>query len=324
MASNIIPEFCFVLGGQGNGKAIALKSLNRYKEKGVWVHLDEENEDTPSWLLKNIKDETIIENLLDEDTQPRYFSTPSGLFVVLRGVNLNKNADVDDMVSLRFWIEKNRIVSISQQGLPAIEMTVNSLLHGVGAFTPLGIFIEIAGEINERISQVVSKIDDELDDIEDAVIDADRVSSNSVRAKISQARHKILGMRRYVGPQRDLFVALKSLSVEGLQEDDKEIIKQMSRDLSKAVEDLDYAREHSTVSQEELDSRISVQISQTMYILSIITIIFAPLTLITGILGANIGGIPWNEEPMGFWNVTFLLLGMAFLMVLILKWRRWF
>ena len=59
-------------------------------------------------------------------------------------------------------------------------------------------------------------------------------------------------------------------------------------------------------------------------ILSVMTVIFAPLTLFTGLLGSNIGGIPWNEHPFGFWYVSLILLVIGILMVLLLKWRKWF
>lgn len=60
-----------------------------------------------------------------------------------------------------------------------------------------------------------------------------------------------------------------------------------------------------------------------MYILSIIAAIFLPLGFITGLLGINVGGIPWAENTNGF-LLTALCIGVivAFEIVLfkLLKW----
>ena len=323
--STVTSEFCFILSSTGKAESFSLKRAEKIKNKPVWIHIDGEDKEHAEWLReKSGLDEVVIDNLLDEDPQPRYFTLPQGIFIVLRGVNLNRHADVEDMIALRIWIDRRQIISVSHQKLPSVEKIGALLEKGKGPATPMNVFIRIAEVMNDGISTVVSRIEDELDDIEEAVIDADRPSSNLMRSQISEIRHRILGLRRYLGPQRDVFIALKSLDNDAISKKDRVVLREISRDLSKSVEDLDYARDHITVSQEELDSRISLQISQTMYLLSVMTIIFAPLTLFTSLLGSNIGGIPWNEHPFGFWYVSLILLVIGILMVLLLKWRKWF
>jgi len=38
--------------------------------------------------------------------------------------------------------------------------------------------------------------------------------------------------------------------------------------------------------------------------LSIVALIFQPLTFVTGLLGMNVKGIPYAEEPWAFWGVV--------------------
>ena len=90
------------------------------------------------------------------------------------------------------------------------------------------------------------------------------------------------------------------------------------------MEDLNSARDHSTVTQEELDSKTNVSLNQTMYIMSIVIVIFTPLTFITGLLGANIGGIPFGDDTRGFFIVAAFLFFVALLQLSILKKMRWF
>ncbi|EPF70294.1 magnesium transporter CorA family protein [Acinetobacter rudis] len=62
-------------------------------------------------------------------------------------------------------------------------------------------------------------------------------------------------------------------------------------------------------------SAISNQTNENMRILAIITAVFAPLTLLTGIYGMNFESIPGLKSPNGFW---IMLLLMAFTTILLI------
>ena len=61
-------------------------------------------------------------------------------------------------------------------------------------------------------------------------------------------------------------------------------------------------------------SAVANQTNENMRILAIITAIFAPLTLLTGIYGMNFEIIPGSKEPMGFW----IMMGVMLITTLIL------
>ena len=322
MARGATSEFCLRFKESGHVDKYTLQKLSRIKTGKLWIHLDEENPESVKWLISDSGlDELVVENLLDEETQPRFFTLPTGTFIVLRDVNLNRNADVEDMIAVRFWIEKNRMISISHRRQPAIEHLLESFLNGNAPLTPVGAFIRLAESITLNISTVLNKIDDSLDDIEDELIDVDTMKADALRYRISDIRHQVLGMRRYIGPQKDVFIALKSLEID-LNKEEKAVLRSIRRDMIQVVGALEYAREHSTVSQEELDSRINVQLNKTMYILTIIMVVLAPLTLVTGILGSNYSEAKGN--PLGFVWITIVLLFLGFLQVWYFKRKKWF
>ncbi len=58
-------------------------------------------------------------------------------------------------------------------------------------------------------------------------------------------------------------------------------------------------------------------------ILSIGAAIFLPLSLLTGLLGINVGGIPGAENKWAFLIVTFLLLVIALLLIGLFRRLKW-
>ncbi len=320
----ITPEFCVALDGKGGSKPIDWDKVPNKPTRPLWIHIDYKDEENQEWLKDMGLDERVIENLLDEDTSPRYFPRKNGILVVVRGVNTQKSADIDDMIALHIWVEEKRILTLSHRSMLAVKKVRNLLKKGKGPKTPADIFITLNKLLTEQIETAITKIADEVDELEELVIEAESFKNKSIRENLSQLRHKIVGLRRYLIPQRDVAKVLRNVDHSVLSEENMQQLKEIYLDLSKAVEDLNSARDHSTVTQEELDSRTNVNLNQTMYLMSIVIVIFTPLTFITGLLGANIGGIPFNQDERGFITIALFLFVIALLQLSFLKKMRWF
>ena len=89
------------------------------------------------------------------------------------------------------------------------------------------------------------------------------------------------------------------------------------------AEDLEAVRERAAVSQEELLSRLSEQLNQRMYVLSIVAAVFLPLGFLTGLLGINVGGIPGADNAQAFWIFSGLLLIAVVIQLLVFRWKKW-
>ena len=72
------------------------------------------------------------------------------------------------------------------------------------------------------------------------------------------------------------------------------------------------------VHEQIIDARAE-QMNQTMLILAAVTVVFMPLTLITGALGMNVAGIPWADNPHAF---CYRLRGLLLLSLAIVWWMR--
>jgi zinc transporter len=93
--------------------------------------------------------------------------------------------------------------------------------------------------------------------------------------------------------------------------------------MTRFVEDLDAARERAGVVQDELHSLISDQMNRTMYLLTVVAAILLPPSLITGLLGVNVGGMPGTDNPLSFSIVIVLLVALAVIEIAILRRLKW-
>ena len=89
------------------------------------------------------------------------------------------------------------------------------------------------------------------------------------------------------------------------------------------IEELDTIRDKVILIQEELANSMSEQMNKKMYILSIISAIFLPLTFLTGLLGINIGGIPGAENESAFYIFSIILIVIVTVQLVVFKKKRW-
>jgi zinc transporter len=287
----------------------------------VWVHLDRGSGVAREWLEgESGLDPLVTEALLAEETRPRCVSLHGGTLLILRGVNLNPGADPDDMVALRIWIERDLIVSSRRRRVMSLDDLRAAMAQGRGPRTTGAFVVELVHHLTSRIANVVASVEDEVDRLQSRIIEGEGAR---LRSELSRMRHEIIALRRYLAPQRDALSQLYHLKVSWLGDKELQELREETDRITRLVEDLDAARERAAVTQEELTSKLSDQLNQRMYVLTVVAGIFLPLGFVTGLLGINVGGVPLAESSSGFAWVLILLGAITVLEVAYFRWRRW-
>jgi zinc transporter len=111
---------------------------------------------------------------------------------------------------------------------------------------------------------------------------------------------------------------LAELDAEWLEEDDRLHLREAADRFARMAEELEAVRERSALIHEQLTDLRSEQIENRALLLSVVALIFLPLTFLTGLLGMNVDGIPAAREPWAFWGVV------GFCVVIALGITGWF
>lgn len=314
----------YVLDGRGRGSPIGWDGVRSWTpERGLlWVHLDLHAEQAHQWVRAHSGLEPLMaEALLADETRPRSLLYEDGLLAILRGVNTNPGADPEDMVSVRIWIEADRIISVRRRRLASIQDLREELERGVGPRTAGEFLARLADRLVVRMSDVIEQVEGTVSELEESVLSGE---SRRLRAAIADVRRETILLRRYLSPLREVLVRLATERTALLEEAERLRLREVTDSVIRYVEELDAARERAAVAQEELASRLADQMNQRMYVLSIVAAFFLPLGFLTGLLGINVGGIPGQDDPWAFLEVTGLLVVLVIVQVLIFRWRNWF
>lgn len=311
------------LDGSGGARHVSWAEVRRWSTDGgpLWIHLDRTQQHARRWLEEESGLDTVaVEALLSDSTRPRCVVEDEGLLLTLRGANLNPGAEPEDMVSVRIWVDRGRLITLRRERLVATEDVVGELERGKGPRASGELLARIVLRLVERIEPVVEEVEDVLDDLEDRIVDPSREGS---RGDLIDARRQVIALHRFLSPQRLALASLAGTQHEVLSDDDRIALREVANRLTRCVEDLDAARERASLLQEEMATQLTERLESRIYVLSVIAAVVLPLTLLTGLLGMNVGGIPFTENRWGLAVVAAILAALGALLVVVLRWRRW-
>ncbi|GAV65083.1 CorA domain-containing protein [Cephalotus follicularis] len=193
----------------------------------------------------------------------------------------------------------------------------------------------------DHLEDVVTKLEMELDSVE---LQLDRGGFALKKQMLDDRRFpKIhLNLQRLLqviahGEQVFPRVKEKCSTKPWFASEDINSLEELIGRLRRLKENVGFIINRVTALQAGLDSWQAEQINRKLYYLSFLSIVFLPLSIITGVFGMNVGGVPWTgqnspELKDGFRNVVFLCVATLLLVLLcfifpalytrIVAWRR--
>ncbi len=315
--------YAYLLDGKGGGEAVDWTAIDNWNPSQglLWIHLDSKMPETRIWLEKQSGLSQITqESLLDQGTRPREIVSDQGLLVILRGVNCNPGEDPEDMVAIRMFFAEQRIITTRYRRVMAIQDVQEAINDRKGPCSAGDFLLMIAERIADRMGDIIADLEDSVDEIEDTVLTAE---SHELRSKLADLRRKAISLRRYIAPQRDVLFRLVQERVSLINDVDRSHLREIAERTARFVEDIDSARDRASITQEELNNKLSEQMNRAMYTLSIMAAIFLPLGLLTGLLGINVGGMPGAEYKWAFTLVVVLLIVIAIVLLVWFKKIKW-
>lgn len=313
--------FCYALDGQGSGRTADLSSVAPGDTRLIWIHLNGRHPDAKKFLRDQLHlDPLIAKSLLAEETRPRLEEIGQNALIILRGINFNPGPTPEDLVSIRLWISQNLIVSVGRRKSRAIADIDDRIRQNRGP-KRVGEFIAmLCSSLNDGIEPAILELEVNIDKLEEISLEN---PDAYLRNDIATMRKQATLFRRHMSPQRDAINRMQISQQGWLLAADKWFMQDNSDRILRFLEDLDAIRERSQILQDELYSALSSKLNKNLYVLSVITAIFMPLSFLSGLLGMNVEGIPGAKSPFAFavvCGITVLIVTAQLALFKRLKW----
>ena len=296
--------------------------LPRPKGEGYdWYHLQRHDPTIQAVFVADVFLDKIAERtLLAEDSRPRTILRDEDVLINLRGVNLNPGSQPEDMIGIRFFIQPTRIVSVEKRALKATKDIAERLRTQPAPPTPGGFIAGFAQAMIDRMAPTITDLNEQVDELEEKI---DTGETESARPIVSELRRQSILLRRFLAPQRDALNSLSQQKLPWITSDDQLRLRDAADQATRVTEELDAVRERCAIVKDQLTDMRAEQMNNNMMILAVLSAVFLPLGLISGMMGINVGGMPWTESGSGFWYVTAIVIGIGIIQMIIFKLMRW-
>ncbi|MEM8834690.1 MAG: CorA family divalent cation transporter [Planctomycetota bacterium] len=295
----------------------------------AWVDLDRKADGVEAWLRDAAGlDPIAVTALLQEETRPRASILPGGTIVILRAVNFTEGAEPEDLVVVRMFVQEDRVFTLRKFPMRAIEDLCSGLESVDPPMSPGAVVVSLARRISDRMETVIDQLAEQGGQLEtdsDALIEHtdDAPEVRDLRARSANIRRRTTILQRYLSPQCDALRALAEGDHEWLNVRQSAKIRELVDRLTRDLEDLERVYEQTRVASETITTHLSEQTAEITTRLTIVAAIFLPLSLVSGVLGMNVTGIPLGDHPWSFLVTCAALLVIGVGLWLYFRDKRW-
>jgi len=330
-------NWAYVIQANGTSKALTLKDDDNLPEHlaeqlealadgaYLWAHLSYDTELASQILLKLGLTEDDIEGLVTTESRPKALSIRGAWLIAMRAINKNTESHPEQMISVRLWVTPQLLISLRRSTFPLFSIRdLKTMVDEQQApSTTMNAVLYLLDFLTDRVRDSVDQLEDTVTTLEEDILGG---KFSAARSILSTKRRESAGIRRFLAPQREALENLARYKGAGrqLNSDENFWVRDLIERTTRYIEDLDLVREKAVVLQEDMRATIGDQQNQRMYVLSIVTAVFLPLSFLTGVFGMNVAGLPGTEMPSAFWILfgcmSFLAVGIGCLMYK----KQWF
>lgn len=315
------------LDGKGGAKRLTEfdieKNSSVLKEGTQWINLNLKKYDSINWLQKKAKLEPWVSEILTDtqESRPRTLFHKNALLLVLRTVPVGSRLDPDDMIILRLWVTRSRVITVQTTPVVSLQGIVSDLERRKGPRNGGELLEAILDAVLTDISRTVSNLEYEMDDLEEEIIA--HMEDKQTMPELAELQRQLVGIRRYLAPSKEAFDAFSRGRTLWFNEDIIHLAQESQHRMQRILEDVDLLRERARINQEVLQANSAKQNQKNMYMLSVVATLFLPLSFLTGLFGMNVGGIPFATHGFGLAIVTLFIALIGIVLIFIFKKLRW-
>ena len=295
----------------------------------TWYYIEDADNETIKFLKKfkfhpldlgDVQGETQIDKI---DHYKNY------LFMILHFTGFDKKQEKVMSEEVVFFLGKNFLITVCKKRyLPLRNFFFR---FQAGAKSQTRSFARSSGFLLYKIFDVlyrssfkpmIENFRSRLSDLEGSVFTEE--PKDDTLKKVTILRRNIINFKSIIDSQRFLITTLSHLKKDFLEDELSDYYDDVHDYLEKSFILMDNFKEMINNVQMTHEAMISQRTNEVIKILTVISVALLPLTLLAGIYGMNVTGLPFADHPLSVWGIFAIMLVIILLIIFQLKRKRWF
>ena len=282
-----------------------------------WIQMESPGPAEIAWLESEFSfHELDIEDVRSRRQRPKVDDYPDYVFVVLHFPWYDKA-----------FIGKDFLITIPNVPLKPVRNVYRRLeanpeecaewfAKGSGF-----LFYEVLDALYGYCFPILDQIGRKLEEIEDHMFERD--PDESIVRQISNAKQEIISYRKITKPQRPVLRQLERAGERFLATEELDIYYDDLIDSAERIWDLlENYKEVVEALEVTNETAISHRQNRILQVLTVLTVVFLPITFVTNLFGMNVP-VPWAESGPAFILILVSLMVTVVSLLGLARWLRW-
>src|ERR1044071_9795417 len=293
-----------------------------------WVNIERTSSLERDWLQENFGFHALdLEDVLSRNQRPKIDVYDDYLFIVLHFPIFDRAAGRLGPGELDLFVGPGYVVTIPNTPLQPVEYLFErcrakeELREQLFSRGSGYLLYRLVDDAFDYCFPMLRKIGNKLEALEDDIFEG---RSEEVVRDISNVKQEIINFRKVIRPQRPVLRDLEKVKERYLSPDmDLEIYFDDIVDAHERIWDmLENYKEVVEALEDTNESVLSHRVNDILRVLTSISVIVLPLTLLASIWGMNVG-VPGEQDMTAFWVVVGVMVGLLVGMVAYFRRRGW-
>ena len=264
-----------------------------------------------------------VEDALAEIHHPKVETYNTFLYVILHGIAFQKRQHRFETHDVDFFLGPNFLVTV--HGTPSRSIAklrdVCDKHSNILAEGPIALLHRIVDQMVDHYRPEIESVEKRIDKMEhEAVLGA----RESLVREILALKRDLSSLRRVVIPQRDVIARLARREFPMISDEMAYRLRDVYDHLVRLAEEANLFQDRINSILDAHLSTISNRLNQVVKVLTVMSTIFLPLTVLTGMYGMNVRlpHFPGGEASQ-FWWVVGIMVALSGAMLAFFRAKRW-
>jgi magnesium transporter len=289
----------------------------------MWVDIDGSDTERHESLLRRFDIHPLaIQDALRPRHPPKIERFENFFFILWRGLDA-KSAGIDfDAIQLSLFVGERFLLSRHAQSSASVNWLIDRLNQDSTwmAEGPGSLAIRLGNRLARRYVELLLELEPRLDEIEEEMF---QQPDDDLLSELTRYKSRLRKLTRIASYHQQIAVTLRSskdpLFDSSLSHRIVDLYEQIER--AQSLASLYYQ-----ISTDLTDGYLGIsshRLNRVMQILTIITVIFVPLTFLAGIYGMNFENMPELSTRTGYFVVIGIMLAIAIVQLIYFRRKRW-
>lgn len=262
-----------------------------------------------------------MEDITVPDQRPKVEEFGSYLAVIVRMLSGEGGSIASEQASMVFG--ENYVITFREQPFHVFDKVREKLHNEQSALRSAGPDFLVYALLDAVVSAylaILDQVDDWVEDLQSEVL---AFAHPLALKRIYALKEDLVTVRRAVVPAREVLGSLASRESALIRRETVPYFRDAYDRCVQAAEIAEFSRDTLAGVMDLHTSNQSNRLAEITKFLTIIATIFIPLSFIAGFYGMNFPNMPIVNSPFGFPSLLLLMIGIAAVMLLYFRKKRW-